>query len=53
VRRSGDRRRWATADLEGLGIPVFDLSYGRHITEIMGELIELLDTMGEADGQLF
>lgn len=39
--------------LEGLGIPVLDLSYGRHVTEIVGKLIELLDTMREADGELF
>jgi hypothetical protein len=51
--RNDDKRIWTTANLEGLGIPVLDLSYGRHIAEIVGKLIELLDTMGEADRQLF
>jgi hypothetical protein len=39
-------------DLERLGIPVLDLSYGRHVAEIMWQLVKLLDTMCEADGKL-
>ena len=30
---------------------MFDLVDGRHVTEVMRELIELLDSVSEADGQ--
>jgi len=32
-----------------LGVPVFDLTYGRHVAEIVWKFVELLDTMSEAD----
>ncbi len=41
------------AYLERLGVPVLDPLDRGHIAEAIGELLELLDTVGQADGQLF
>jgi hypothetical protein len=41
------------AYLERLGVPVLDPLDRGHVAEAIGELLELLDTVGQADGQLF
>jgi hypothetical protein len=51
VRWRGDREDDET-DLERLGIPVLDLSYRRHVAEIVWQLIKLFDTMCKANGKL-
>ena len=43
------REGWRETDLEGLGIPVLDLVDGGHFSEMMGELVELLDSVCETD----
>lgn len=32
--------------LKGLRVPFFDAYYARHLVEAVGQLVELLDTMG-------
>ena len=45
--RAGAGRRREGAHLEGLGVPVLDLVDGRHVAEVVGELVELLDSVLE------
>jgi len=38
--------------LKRLGVPVLDLLYRGHVVEAVGQVLELLDAVGQANGQL-
>ena len=37
--------------LERLGVPVLDFLDGRHVAQIVRELVEFFDSVGETDGE--
>ena len=48
----GVEEREGGTHLEGLSVPVLDLVDGGHVAEVVGKLVELLYSVGEADGEL-
>ena len=51
--RAGAGRRREGAHLEGLGVPVLDLVDGRHVAEVVGELVEFPYPVGKTNREFF